>query len=295
MAPLLEAADVRRHYGRHREVRAVDGVHLAVTAGESVGIAGESGSGKSTLLRLLLCLEPPSAGTIRFDGSDVQQLRAAAYRRYRAQIQAVFQDPGGSMNPRHRVWRVITEPWWAGTGARSGRRRELAAELLTSVELPASYIDKFPHELSGGERQRVAIARALSPDPRLVLLDEPVTSLDISVRGHIINLLNDKARSAGLTYVVVSHDLTAIFHLTERLFVMRHGLVVESGPTVDVIDNPLHPYTRTLVAAVDDPLAAQISAAEQDEVTDTSTSSDRRACGALVPAGSDRFVREDVT
>lgn len=252
--PLLEAIAARRRYGRRPEVRAVDGVDLTVHQGCSVGIAGESGSGKSTLLRLLLGLENPNGGVIRFRGDDVRTLRGVARRSYRASVQAVFQDPGSSLNPRQRVWKVATEPAWVVDRLGRGDRRELVRELLASVELPVGYADRYPHQLSGGERQRVAIARALSCRPAAVLLDEPVTSLDVSIRGHVINLLNERAREAALTYVVVSHDLTAIYHLTEYLYVMRHGVVVEHGPTADVIAGPRHPYTARLVAALDDPL-----------------------------------------
>lgn len=290
--PLLEAVDVRRHYGRRAAVRAVDGVDLAIPEGTSLGIAGESGSGKSTLLRLLLRLEQPTSGTLKFEGTDVQLLKGQAYRNYRSNVQAVFQDPGSSMNPRHRVWRAITEPQWAMTGLDSAARRELAGELLASVELPQHYSDKFPHELSGGEQQRVAIARALSPNPRVVLLDEPVTSLDISVRGHVINLLNEQARSAGLSLIIVSHDLTAIFHLTERLMVMRRGVVVESGPTAEVVGDPLHPYTRTLVEAVNNPLRAQIKSEPTQAPVDIDTRSTNTEIDPLVHVGGQRFVRD---
>jgi oligopeptide/dipeptide ABC transporter ATP-binding protein len=254
MSEVLRADDVYKSYGRHDAVRALAGVDVTVQTGRSVGIAGESGSGKSTLLRLMLHLERPTRGSLSFDGRDLATLSGSEEKAYRAAVQAVFQDPGSSFNPRHHVWRIATEPAWIAEGLRKRQRKELAARLLESVDLPSHHLSKFPHQLSGGERQRVAIARALSSNPRVVLLDEPVTSLDISVRGHVINLLKRKAREADLTYTVVSHDLTAIFHLTDHLYVMYEGIVVEEGSTETVIGDPLHPYTRSLVAAVENPL-----------------------------------------
>ena len=251
---MLCAEDVYKFYGRDGAVRALAGVDMSVEAGRSVGIAGESGSVKSTLLRLMLALERPASGSVRFDGLDLDTLSSVEEKAYRAAVQAVFQDPGSSFNPRHHIWRIATEPAWVAEGLGKEERKDLAAHLLESVDLSTTHLSKFPHQLSGGERQRVAVARALSSNPRVVLLDEPVTSLDISVRGHVINLLKRKAREANLTYAVVSHDLTAIFHLTDYMYVMYEGIVVEEGSTETVIGDPLHPYTQSLVAAVENPL-----------------------------------------
>jgi oligopeptide/dipeptide ABC transporter ATP-binding protein len=233
-------------------VHAVAGADVAIRAGHSVGIAGESGSGKTTLLRLLLGLELPTAGRVLFQGADVASTSSERRREYRRSIQAVFQDPGASFNPRSRIWKTITEPAWMARRLSRRKRRELAPRLLESVNLPARFADCLPHELSGGERQRVAIARALSSSPDVVLLDEPVTSLDVSVRGSIINLLLDRADE--VTYVIVSHDLTIIHHLAASLYVMFKGIVVEHGPTEEILANPLHPYTQVLVASIKDPL-----------------------------------------
>lgn len=236
---LLSVEGLERTFGRGKPVRALAGVDLAVARGKSVGIAGESGSGKSTLLKLLLALDRPTAGVVRFDGNDLANARPVDLRDYRARVQAVFQDPAGSFNPRQRIGSIITEPLELKRTFSTSDRLENARQLLRSVELPVEFASRFPHELSGGQKQRVAIARALGCEPEVVLLDEPVTALDISVRGAILNLLMFNAAEADLTYVVVSHDLSAIFHLTEHLYVMRRGLVVESGPTVELVSDPV--------------------------------------------------------
>lgn len=261
--PLLEAVDVHRYFGRRSPVRAVDGVDVRIEQGRSVGIAGESGSGKSTLLRLLLRLQETTSGTISHRGTPLAELSGERLAAYHRGVQAVFQDPGGSFNPRHRIRDVITEPARVANGLSSTQRVDLARTMLASVDLPMEFADRFPHELSGGQRQRVAIARALSCRPEVILLDEPVTALDISIRGTIINLLVDRANEGSVTYAVVSHDLTAIYHMTEYLYVMRRGVVVEEGPTAELIETPLHPYTRRLVDAIGDPLAGHRSAGER--------------------------------
>ncbi|MCU1504419.1 MAG: peptide transporter ATPase [Ilumatobacteraceae bacterium] len=250
---ILTADAIGKTFGRGTRANvAVQPTNVSFRRGRSIGIAGESGSGKSTLLRLLLGLEAPTAGAVRFEGMPIASLTRAEHRRYRATVQAVFQDPGGSLDPRLHIWQLITEPAWATGGLTRRSRRELAARLLHEVDLPERFADRLPHQLSGGERQRVAIARAVSSSPQLVLLDEPVTSLDVSVRGAIINLLAD--RGAELTYAVVSHDLTVIAHLTDELLIMYQGFVVERGPTDAILDAPRHPYSQALVAAVHDPL-----------------------------------------
>lgn len=266
--PVLSATDVVKHYrqgGSARMTRALDGVSVDVWSGRPVGIAGESGSGKSTLLRLLLGLEGPTAGDVSFASRPIRHLSAGERRTYRRSVQAVFQDPSSSLDPRHRIWRSVTEPVWVAEGLSRRQRRSRAAELLTIVGLPGSYANRYPHQLSGGERQRVAIARALSSRPKVVLLDEPVTSLDVSIRAQIMNLLAARAAEMGVTYVVISHDLTAIYYLTDYLYIVYRGLVVEEGPTEEIIANPLHPYTRTLVASVGDPMFDSGMVAEDAE------------------------------
>lgn len=261
----LVAKDVHRYYPvGNQQVRALEGVSVRIAAGEGVGIAGESGSGKSTLLRLLLCLEPVDAGGIEFDGKDLSGARHGERIEYRKQVQAVFQDPGGSLNPRHRVWKAVTEPLASLYGLDKAARKQRAPELLASVELPGAYAWKYPHQLSGGERQRVVIARALSCDPSIVLLDEPVTALDVSVRGHILNILNARKWEDGLGFATVSHDLTTIYYVCDHLYVMYRGRVVEEGPVRQVIEDPKHPYTQYLVKSIEDPL---YEAPAQDEGT----------------------------
>lgn len=263
--PVLEASAARKHFGRRNVVRALDGVDVQIYAGKSVGIAGESGSGKSTLLKLLLSLEAPTMGEVRFHGSDVSQFDIRKMREFRAGVQTIFQDPSSSFNPRHRIGSIITEPSWIAGGLGREERRALAESLLASVDVPTSFASRYPHELSGGQKQRVAIARALGCKPEVVLLDEPVTALDISIRGNIMNLLSEKAELDRVTYAVVSHDLTAIYHLTDYLYVMRRGLVVEAGPTAEVVSAPLHRYTKRLVDAIGDPLAGHRDSSKPGE------------------------------
>ena len=257
-APLLEADGLVREYrvprtrffGRAARWRAVDGVRLAVATGERVGLVGESGSGKSTLVRALLGLEAPQAGTIRIGGESFAGATTATARRLRRQVQAVFQDPYGSLNPRHRVGQIVAEPLGllaAPLGATERARRVAAA--LADVGLDAAAAGRRPHEFSGGERQRIAIARALVVEPRLVILDEAVSALDASLRAQILELLLALSAARGLAYLFVSHDLGVVRAVTDRTLVMRAGCIVEEGPTAEVLDNPRHPYTRQLVAA----------------------------------------------
>lgn len=265
---LLETVGLEREFGRRRPVRALAGVDIHVERGRSVGIAGESGSGKSTLLKMLLALDKPTTGEVRFAGQDIAALDASSRREYRSKVQAVFQDPSGSFNPRERIGSIIVEPLALRQSLTRAERLQHAEALLASVDLPTSFAARYPHELSGGQKQRVAIARALGCQPQVVLLDEPVTALDISVRGAILNLLRARGTETDVTYVVVSHDLSAIFHLTEQLYVMRRGVVVESGPTVALVTDPVHPYTRRLVDAIGDPLSGYRESGASTEAED---------------------------
>ena len=254
--PILSAVDVSKHYHRRGSdpVRALDGVSVEVRKGRSVGLAGESGSGKSSLLRLLLALDRPSDGHLEFRGDRLDSLTGAGMRQFRSEVQTVFQDTTNCFNPRMRILESVTEPAAHLRGVKGAARRELASRLMESVGLDAELLTRYPHQLSGGQRQRVAIARALSSDPSVVLLDEPVTALDVSVRGSVLNLFRDRAAAEELTYVVISHDLMSIYYLTDYLYVMRRGKVVEEGSTVDVIHAPQHPYTQMLVRSIADPL-----------------------------------------
>jgi oligopeptide transport system ATP-binding protein len=258
MTPLLEIRDLRTYYPIRRgifartvgTIRAVDGVTLTVQAGETVGIVGESGCGKTTLARTILRLEKPQSGEILIDGRNIATLRGQALKDYRRTVQVVFQDPFASLNPRHTVIDLITEGMLAHGLATPGDRRQQAVRLLDDVGLSADLLDRYPHAFSGGQRQRIAIARALSLGPRLLICDEAVSALDLSVRAQILNLLADLRARHGLAYLFITHDMAVVQHLAERIVVMQRGCVVESGTTEQVLSHPAHPYTRELLAAV---------------------------------------------
>ncbi|TSD85719.1 ATP-binding cassette domain-containing protein [Mycobacterium sp. KBS0706] len=248
--PLLVLDHVVKRFGRPPDaVQAVDGVSLTVAPGEVLGLVGESGSGKSTLGRLAARLADPDAGTIRFAGQDVTRRQGRALGPLRAQIQLVFQDPVASLNPRDTIGTAVEDPLRV---ARVGRaeRRDRVAWLLDRVGLGHGFADRYPHELSGGQRQRVAIARALAPRPRLVICDEPVSALDVSVRAQVLDLLAELGAELGLAYLFISHDLAVVRHVADRVAVMHLGRIVESGPTGRVWSQPGHPYTRALLSAV---------------------------------------------
>ncbi len=257
-APLLEAFGLVRSYsaartrffGRPARRVAVNGVSLSVAPGERVGLVGESGSGKSTLVRALLGLETADAGAVRIGGESLTGATAAATRQLRRTVQAVFQDPYGSLNPRHRIGRIVAEPLHLLAEAPSiaDRDRRVAAA-LTAVGLAPADAARRPHEFSGGQRQRIAIARALVVEPRLVILDEAVSALDASLRAQILTLLMELSAARELAYLFVSHDLAVVRAVTDRMLVMQAGSIVEEGPTAEVLDNPRHAYTRELVAA----------------------------------------------
>ncbi len=276
--PLVEVRDLVKVFplgesvfggGAERHVRAVDGVSLEIEAGETLGLVGESGSGKSTLGRLILRLVEPTSGSVRFDGADVLAARGRALRRLRRDMQIVFQDPFASLNPRMTVEATITEPLTIHRGAlqRNGgeggtpspqprlvgalpkRHRERAAELLRAVGLDGSALARYPHEFSGGQRQRIAIARALALQPRFLVADEPVSSLDVSVGAQIVNLLARLQREFGLTLLFISHSLPVVRYLATRIAVMHAGRIVEAGPAERLTSAPEHPYTQSLLAA----------------------------------------------
>jgi oligopeptide/dipeptide ABC transporter ATP-binding protein len=257
-APLLEIRGLTKHFpargGRGRGVvRAVDDVSFTIGPGETFALVGESGCGKTTITKLILGLEAPTAGEIRFDGLDIASGRAADMKAYRRQAQAVFQDPYASLNPRVRVRTIIAEPLMAqGIGDRASREARVR-EVLDVVGLPASAADLYPHEFSGGQRQRIAIARALALQPRFVVLDEPISALDVSIRAQILNLLADIQDEFGLTYLIVAHDLALVEHFSSQVGVMYLGSLVEFGATEDVFAQPAHPYTQALLASVPRP------------------------------------------
>ena len=253
--PLYRTEQLTRRYrDGGAEVLALDAVDLTLQRGRRLGIVGESGSGKSTLVRLLAGLDRPTAGRVWFEGTEIGHLPERRLGFVRAAVQMVFQDPRSSLNPRMRVGDIITEP----LRSRLVRRQlpggvdhaQRLAEVLAAVDLPADAGGRYPHEFSGGQRQRIAIARALAPKPEVLIADEPVSALDVSVRAQVLNLLTDLVAAQGLTLIVVSHDLMVVRHLCDQLAVMRAGRIVEAGETERVYAEPETDYTRTLLAAV---------------------------------------------
>lgn len=253
--PLIRVRDLKRVYTRPRsqlfqsppQVQALRGISFDITQGRRFGIVGESGSGKSTLLRLICGLDQASSGSIEFNGREVVGLRERDLGFLRKELQIVFQDPMGSLDPRMHVRDIICEPLVAQRHPNPAARLR---ELLEAVGLPLDAGDRFPHQFSGGQRQRISIARALGPRPSVLVADEPVSALDVSVRAQILNLLADLVDEYNLTLIFVSHDLSVVRHVCDTVAVMHHGRIVEVGPVEQVHDAPQHPYTRQLVAAV---------------------------------------------
>ncbi|HWO05503.1 MAG TPA: ABC transporter ATP-binding protein [Methylomirabilota bacterium] len=233
-----------------RVVRAVDGVSLRVAAGETLGLVGESGCGKSTLARCVLRLIEPTRGRVLLDGEDLTALPEEALRRRRRDIQMVFQDPTASLNPRLSVAATVEEPLALHTPLAGPARRARADEVLDEVGLGAGLRDRYPHQLSGGQRQRVNIARAIATRPRLVVLDEPTSALDVSLRARVILLLAELKRRMGMTYLFISHDLSTVRYLCDRVAVMYLGVLVEEAPAAELFDRPAHPYTRALLSCI---------------------------------------------
>jgi oligopeptide/dipeptide ABC transporter ATP-binding protein len=254
----LEAVGLKKHFPAaggfalrpgHAWIKALDGVSVQVADGETLGIVGESGSGKTTLAKLFLLLERPTAGSLRFDGKDVGTFRRDDFARYRRAVQAVFQDPYSSLNPRMRVEHIVAEPLVPGNGVSRAMVRERVLEVLELVGLRRDSGALYPHEFSGGQRQRIAIARALVTYPKFIILDEPVSALDVSIRAQILNLLKRLQEQLGLAYIMISHDLAAARYLATRLAVMYAGKLVETGDCEAVYTEPLHPYTEALLSA----------------------------------------------
>ncbi len=256
--PLLRVESLSKRYTLPRQgllsaapqVQALDGVSFTLHAGKSLGVVGESGSGKSTLARLVMALEAPTAGRVLLDGVDLHQLGAAALRRTRAQLQMVFQDPFSSLDPRRTVLQTVAEPLAVLHGAGKAEKRERAVEVLAAVGLGAADLAKYPHEFSGGQRQRIAIARALITRPKLIVADEPVSALDVSVQAQVLNLMQDLQDQFGVTYLFISHDLAVVDLVCDEVIVLHQGVIVEQGHPDALFQHPQHPYTQRLLAAV---------------------------------------------
>ncbi|MEX4006736.1 ABC transporter ATP-binding protein [Neoaquamicrobium sediminum] len=260
-APLISIEDARLHYkvggalsalrGNPPVVKAVDGVTFTIRRGESVGLLGESGCGKTSMGRLLLKLEEATGGAIRFDGEKIADLRGQALKRYRSRAQFIFQNPFDAINPRFTIRQTLSEPL-ENAGVPSAEREARIVSVLELVRLPEprQYLDRYPHQLSGGQLQRVVMARALILEPDFVVADEPVSMLDVSVRAGVLNVFRDVRDRLGLTAIYISHDLALVRYVCERTIVMYLGKVMEDGPTEDIVHEPLHPYTKALVAAV---------------------------------------------
>jgi oligopeptide transport system ATP-binding protein len=254
--PLLQVRDLVKHFPIKRDLlgrptrvlKAVDGVSFDVHPGETLGLVGESGCGKTTAGRTVIKLYEPDAGSIIFDGTDLAPLKPVAMQPFRRRIQMIFQDPYASLDPRMTVEDIVTE----GMGAQLGRseRRDLVRDLLRQVGLAAEHAQRFPHEFSGGQRQRIGIARALAVDPDLVVCDEPISALDVSIQAQVVNMLEDLQQQRGLTLLFIAHDLSMVKHISDRIGVMYLGKLVEIGPSRDLYRHPHHPYTQALLSAV---------------------------------------------
>jgi oligopeptide/dipeptide ABC transporter ATP-binding protein len=255
---LVEARDVVKHFTVHgtafrgggEVVHAVDGVTLDVRSGETLGVVGESGCGKSTLGRVLVRLHEPTAGTISIGGRDITTLSRRQLRPFRREMQMIFQDPYASLNPRKRVGQILEDPFRIHGQLSRGDTHRRVRELLEIVGLSADHVNRYPHEFSGGQRQRIGVARALALNPKLIVADEPVSALDVSIQAQVINLLDDLQEEFDLTYVFIAHDLGVVHHVSDRIAVMYLGVIVEIGPSDDLFLRPVHPYTEALLSAI---------------------------------------------
>ncbi|MES2333841.1 MAG: oligopeptide/dipeptide ABC transporter ATP-binding protein [Pseudomonadota bacterium] len=260
-APLVQVEDLKMHFPlysgifrRHSgDVKAVDGVSFEIMAGQTLGLVGESGCGKSTVGRAILRLYEPTAGRVLIDGEDVARMAPEALRRKRPSMQMVFQDPQASLNPRMTLADIVGEPLDEHTDWTRDRKLERVYELMDQVGLNRRFVNRFPHEFSGGQRQRIGIARALALHPRFIVCDEPIAALDVSIQAQVVNLLEDLQERLGLTYLFISHDLSMVRHLAQRVAVMYLGRIAELSPAKDLYARPLHPYSEALLSAVNEP------------------------------------------
>ena len=254
--PILEAVDLARHYEIRRgmfagraTVKALAGASFTLARGRTLAVVGESGCGKSTLARLITLIEPPTAGTLKFDGADVAGADRETLRKLRQMVQIVFQDPYGSLNPRKKVGAILEEPLVINTRLDAAERRERAEEMMAKVGLRPEHYGRYPHMFSGGQRQRIAIARALMLRPRILVADEPVSALDVSIQAQVLNLLMDLQEELDLAYLFISHDLSVVRHIADEVMDMYLGRSVEQGPVEAIFTRPRHPYTQALLAS----------------------------------------------
>jgi oligopeptide transport system ATP-binding protein len=261
-SPILQLNDVRTHFPvtsgfltqKHTStVKAVDGVSLSVSRGEVLGLVGESGCGKSTLARTILQLVPTTAGTVILEGRNLTSASASELLVARRDLQMVFQDPFASLNPRMTIYATLAEPLLVHHVVPKNAVRSRVTQLMEKVGLAPRFMEKYPHEFSGGQRQRIAIARALALEPKVIIADEPVSALDVSIQAQILNLLSQLCREMNLALIFIAHDLSVVKHISDRVAVMYLGKIVELGPAADVIERPRHPYTRALVSAIPTP------------------------------------------
>lgn len=258
--PLLEVENLKIYYPVHvkgkglrpekKFVKAVDGITFSVSEGETFGIVGESGCGKSTTGKAIVKLLRPTEGSIKFEGRDIFSLSGAEEREYKKNIQIIFQDPYSSLDPRFTVGRIISEPMIVHGAGRASERRERVLQLMEEVGIREEYINRYPHEFSGGQRQRIGVARALALNPKLLVCDEPVSALDVSIQAQILNLMRDLQKRYNLTYIFVSHNLSVVKHVCDRIAVMYLGNMLEVADKHELFESPAHPYTKALLAAI---------------------------------------------
>ena len=256
---ILEIRDLKKHFSstsggifnrKKGVVKAVDGISLTIKRGETVGLVGESGCGKTTVGRTVVKIYEPTSGQIIFDGDDITNLKRREMKSYRSKMQMIFQDPFASLNPRHTVGTIIESSFTIHKVTPEGGSKRAIGELLERVGLNPEHVNRFPHEFSGGQRQRIGIARALALNPKLIVADEPVSALDVSIQAQVINLLDDLQKELGLSYLFVAHDLSVVQHISDRVVVMYLGKVMEEAKTSELFSSPRHPYTKALLSAV---------------------------------------------